>query len=53
MMMPSKLLKGLCGTYKKKTERSRLCNLDPGVASEKCPHLKLLLEDLLNLARSG
>jgi hypothetical protein len=48
---PSKLLKRLMGgKYKKKTERSRLCNIDPEDAYSQCPHLRLLLDDLLALA---
>ena len=38
--------------YGKPIEGSRLFEkLDPAIASEKCPHLKLLLDDLLELAK--
>jgi hypothetical protein len=40
--------------YKKPTEGSKLFyKLDPDRASERCPHLKLLFDDMLDLAQAG
>jgi Domain of unknown function (DUF4276) len=51
---PSKLLKRVYATegrdYQKVTEGSKLLSkLDPGVAYAKCPHLRMLLDDMLTL----
>lgn len=40
--------------YKKTTYgKQRFAILDPHVAAEKCPYLKKMLDELLNLARSA
>lgn len=56
---PAKLLGRLYGeklrrTYKKVTDGANLFRqLDPNVASRKCPHLKRVLTDMLALATQG
>ena len=40
--------------YKKPTDGAKLfAKLDPDVAGDRCPHLRLLFEDLLQLARNA
>jgi len=40
--------------YKKPTDGAKLfAKLDPDVASARCPHLKLLFDDMLQLARTA
>jgi hypothetical protein len=50
---PAKLLKKLLGGRYKKTVHARnlFPNVDPQVAIEQCPFLKLLAEDLLLIAK--
>jgi len=52
--LPAKFLKRILGgRYKKTTTAMNVFpRLDPQVAIDRCPHLKLLAEDLLGVARS-
>lgn len=49
---PAKFLKRILGRYKKTVTAMNLFpRLDPQLAIDQCPHLKLLMEDLLRLAK--
>jgi Domain of unknown function (DUF4276) len=49
---PAKFLKRILGRYKKTTTAMNLFpSVDPQVAIDRCPHLKVLAEDLLRVAR--
>jgi len=49
---PAKFLKRILGRYKKTTTAMNLFpNVDPQIAIDQCPHLKLLVEDLLRVAQ--
>ncbi|MCH8047619.1 MAG: hypothetical protein IID44_28330 [Planctomycetes bacterium] len=52
-MLPAKFLKKLLGsTYKKSVYAKNIFpNVDPQIAIDKCPYLKLLADDLLRVAK--